>query len=1198
MGLRKDATYLQFRNAVPNTALAWNASGVPYHMGVFTPATALLDGAMGLVPKPLATQQNYILSNNGWIPNTGGSGGSGAYPDLTENTTIGGANTYGFHLENISNLSALVIDEGSTDKGELDIGNTWFEATVDSDFGFMSFDNSTGDSLTEFYGAHGTQFTLGGYTGLINLGKTSDTGYAGALIIDEANSLIQLQRTTVSAQVTKIEIGGSEIGTTNVGNILVTGIAGNFQGVRYAADYQAQYTDRSLVDKNFVLTQIALGGAAIINTAGVNEIPKSASAVSIVPSGIYSTSIGSISLGTALAGASRYVSAEGSASDVALQLYAKGNAVMGLNFGLGGLTVGDPAVGGGRVLTVGSSGGAAGFMFVSKGGDNHKFSSGFASAANIAVDPFNAKITLIRSSTTVAQTFDIVAGDAINATYIDGDSIRLKAGDAHTVTGNGSGGSVVIQAGNKRIGGSGVDGSITLAYNAGILFIGSSDFNGDRLVAINSLDTNPSLTIRQKGTGTLNLGLVTGLINLVGSGIRMNSTTGSAGQFLRYDMTWATPSTGTPFTNTAATSEIPKSASSTSIAPSGIFSYTHGDLDLGTDIGSNRNITATGSSTNIDLRLFPKGGSGKIILGTQDGAIILGNTGLTGNRTLLTGSSDANASLYIQTSGTGTIHIGYSTNSVNLVGSTLKMNGVAGAAGQFLRYDMTWQTPAGGLTNTAATNELMKSSSGNAVPSGIFSTTLGNLGLGSGLTGSSRSIYAEGSETDIYLLLYSKGAAAIELGFGSGGLNLGSPSLTGDRKLVAASASASASLTYTTKGGLEHRFNTSLDSPSIILDPYTAKITLARPPSTTNVTTLKIYGTDGIVSDPDGDPIHIIAGGGYPAGNGYGGNIRIAPGLASGTGADGYVELAVNSGFLYVGNLSLSGGRTIALGSNSANANLGIEQRGTGTLYLGLSTGVVDIKGTAFKYEGTVFNNTVNTEIPQSTGTRFIASGIFNPSHGSINLGSDAGTSRYVQATGSGSAISIRIIPKSTGHVYLGVEGGAVFLGDIGSTGTTRYIQPAGSETSIKMFIYPKGTEDIELAVPNGRTVWIGNASDAGSKYLKVGSSDTNADLVLEQKGSGWMTLGNSSGFMNFKGGAGAVFYIRGVSGGANQYFGYQGWAVPVDTLMMAMDVAAPKAAPMTMMVDAQVTNKVKGERVLDFLRGLIQEELTKRGLI
>lgn len=66
-----------------------------------------------------------------------------------------------------------------------------------------------------------------------------------------------------------------------------------------------------------------------------------------------------------------------------------------------------------------------------------------------------------------------------------------------------------------------------------------------------------------------------------------------------------------------------------------------------------------------------------------------------------------------------------------------------------------------GLTNTAAANELMKSNGTNAVSSGIFSTTLGDLNLGTGATGTNRTILSDGSGPNIDMTFNTKGTGII-----------------------------------------------------------------------------------------------------------------------------------------------------------------------------------------------------------------------------------------------------------------------------------------------------------------------------------------------------------------------------------------------------------------------------------------------------
>lgn len=77
----------------------------------------------------------------------------------------------------------------------------------------------------------------------------------------------------------------------------------------------------------------------------------------------------------------------------------------------------------------------------------------------------------------------------------------------------------------------------------------------------------------------------------------------------------------------------------------------------------------------------------------------------------------------------------------------------------------TWATPSGGgITNSAANNELMKSNGTNAIASGLGVTTTGNLDLGlSGTSGASRTSAAIGSATDIAHIIQSKGTGAVLL---------------------------------------------------------------------------------------------------------------------------------------------------------------------------------------------------------------------------------------------------------------------------------------------------------------------------------------------------------------------------------------------------------------------------------------------------
>lgn len=80
--------------------------------------------------------------------------------------------------------------------------------------------------------------------------------------------------------------------------------------------------------------------------------------------------------------------------------------------------------------------------------------------------------------------------------------------------------------------------------------------------------------------------------------------------------------------------------------------------------------------------------------------------------------------------------------------------------GSNLSYSAGTLSSNAGISNSAASNELMKSNGTNAIASGLFSNFSGNqsLILGTGLTGSNRSFYADGSASNIDLAFFPKGA--------------------------------------------------------------------------------------------------------------------------------------------------------------------------------------------------------------------------------------------------------------------------------------------------------------------------------------------------------------------------------------------------------------------------------------------------------
>lgn len=103
----------------------------------------------------------------------------------------------------------------------------------------------------------------------------------------------------------------------------------------------------------------------------------------------------------------------------------------------------------------------------------------------------------------------------------------------------------------------------------------------------------------------------------------------------------------------------------------------------------------------------------------------------------------------------------------------------------------------GGITNGAAANEMMKSDGTNAVASGIFSTVAGDVTLGTGLAGATRTITATGTATNVGLVLATKGTGTLAT---PALTDLGTASISGDRTLQAVSSDTNSTIEIISKG--------------------------------------------------------------------------------------------------------------------------------------------------------------------------------------------------------------------------------------------------------------------------------------------------------------------------------------------------------------------------------------------------------------
>jgi hypothetical protein len=162
----------------------------------------------------------------------------------------------------------------------------------------------------------------------------------------------------------------------------------------------------------------------------------------------------------------------------------------------------------------------------------------------------------------------------------------------------------------------------------------------------------------------------------------------------------------------------------------------------------------------------------------------------------------------------------------------------------------------GGITNTAAANEMAKSDGTNLVPSGTFSTTAGNL-------------------------------------------TLGSSSISGDRTIDVASSSSTSNLSFTSKGttGLFNFNNASWQSDLTLSQSGNGTIQFLHTNyGNTTHAGLLLKGYVGNSTTTQGGDITLIGGTGYSTGATNGGEINIYGGIPNSTGNYGRVSLNTGAG--------------------------------------------------------------------------------------------------------------------------------------------------------------------------------------------------------------------------------------------------------------------------------------------------------------
>jgi len=249
---------------------------------------------------------------------------------------------------------------------------------------------------------------------------------------------------------------------------------------------------------------------------------------------------------------------------------------------------------------------------------------------------------------------------------------------------------------------------------------------------------------------------------------------------------------------------------------------------------------------------------------------------ISGSIMTLGGGATASELRFLEPSGSGANYTAFKAVAQG-ADITYSLPPTVGAAGSKLtdvagNGVLTWVAGGAGISNTAASNEMMKSDGTNAVPSGLFSTTSGSLDMGTGVAGSERILRAYSSGSDAGITTFMKG--------------VGKFLITGD-----IAENATISLEY---------------NPSVSDIKY-VKIAGA------NVSgTVGIHSAHGTVTNGSAMDFEILGGNAFAASGLDGGDLNFNPGNKDGAGIDGNIGLLVTTPNFQ------SGGKIIFVGNNTA----------------------------------------------------------------------------------------------------------------------------------------------------------------------------------------------------------------------------------------------------------------------------------------
>ena len=364
--------------------------------GTFTPPTASLDGIQGEVPAPLSSEIGYVLSTEGWVPQSGGGGGT---------------------VTSVSGTSPISVATGTTTPA---ISITQANTTTD---GYLS---STDWNTFNSKGS-GTVTSVGGTGTVSGISLSGTVTSSGSLTLGGALNLSSpptIGNTTPNT--------GAFTTVTTANDASISGLTVGKGGGAFATNTAVGV--QSLNINGTGLSNVGVGYRTLFaNTSGYNNTVVGASAASAITSGGGNTAIGKQALqattisnnNTAVGNQSLYTNISG-ASNTAVGQNSLFTTNANSNVGIGD-SAGFAVTSGITNILIGTSAGYSGTNNLTTGSNNVLV--GYNSAVSAAGDSnsiviganavgLGSNTTVIGNSSTTSTTlYGSVTAGSNSANY-------------------------------------------------------------------------------------------------------------------------------------------------------------------------------------------------------------------------------------------------------------------------------------------------------------------------------------------------------------------------------------------------------------------------------------------------------------------------------------------------------------------------------------------------------------------------------------------------------------------------------------------------------------------------------------------------------------------------------------------------------------------------------------------------------------